>query len=63
MERLTNKAMVASLVFETVELATFEQAERIGFEVCVALDVNPDEVWGGYEDTARDQGDARGTAG
>lgn len=52
--KLSNKGMVASLVFDTVELATFEQAERIGFEVCVALDVDPDGAWGDSADVGRD---------
>jgi predicted metal-dependent TIM-barrel fold hydrolase len=49
MDRLTNKAMVASLVFSTIETAEFEQAERIGFEVCVAMGLDPDAQWNGYE--------------
>lgn len=50
--RLTNKAIVASLVFDTIELATFEEAERIGFEACAALGIDPDVPWNGYEQVA-----------
>lgn len=42
---LTNKGMVASIVFNTIETVTFEQAERIGWEVCAALGIPADEPW------------------
>lgn len=45
MERLTNKAIAAAIVFDTVEMATFEQAERVGWEICAAFGVDPDASW------------------
>lgn len=42
---LTNRGMVASIVFEVQELATFEEAERIADMVCSAFGVNPKLTW------------------
>lgn len=50
LSRLTNKGLVAAIVFDNIELASFEDAETIGWEVCAALGVNPDASWTGQNE-------------
>lgn len=41
---LTNKAVVAAVVFEMIPMATFAEAEAIGWEVCRRLGIEADVV-------------------